>query len=43
MERVLLKVRKGTGYVALSDLPDDEEENANSGTACGSISNDLTT
>ena len=26
VERVLLKVRKGTGYVALSDLPDDEEE-----------------
>ena len=43
VERVLLKVRKGTGYVALSDLPDDEEENANSGTVCGSISNDLTT
>jgi hypothetical protein len=29
--------------VALSDLPDDEEENANSGTVCGSIFNDLTT
>ena len=26
VEFVLRKVRKGTGYVALSDLPDDEEE-----------------
>ena len=37
VECVLFKVRKGTGYVALSDLPDDEET-ASSGTVCCSIS-----